>query len=270
MNTLRLYAGATGALVARDAHLYFSYRLRVVTQTGAALFSLALFYFISRMVRPEAMGSPDEYYAFVVVGLVILGVITSSLGTASQAVRQELVAGTFERLLVSPFGPVNSVLAIMIFPFFNAIINGALMLTIGVIVFGLGLEWSTLALAIPVAIASGLAFAPFGILIAAAVLAFKAFGQAQSFIIAGLSLVAGIYFPVALLPDWIQWFSEVQPFTPAVDLMRLVISGSSPRPAGWVELAKLLGFAAVLIPVSVVGLRAAIDVGRRRGTIIEF
>src|SRR3954462_11176844 len=98
---------ATVGVVRRDALMFLSYRTVVFTQILALLFNLTLFYFISRMVRVESLGSSDAYFAFVVVGLVIMQVLVATLGTPPGTVRQELVAGPLERFVVSPFGAVN-------------------------------------------------------------------------------------------------------------------------------------------------------------------
>ncbi len=111
---------------------------------------------------------------------------------------------------------------------------------------------------------------PFGIAIAAATLALKQAQIATTYVIAAIGLFAGFYFPVSLLPGWIQWTSKVQPFTPSVDLIRHLLLGSRlPAPA-WLEVAKLAGFALVLVPASAMLLAAAVQLGRRRGTITEY
>ena len=76
--------------------------------------------------------------------------------------------------------------------------------------------------------------------------------------------------PVTLLPGWIQWASHVQPFTPAVDLLRNLLVGTDLPDPAWLDFAKLLGFAAVLFPLAVLALAASVDRSRRRGTIIEY
>jgi ABC-type multidrug transport system permease subunit len=76
--------------------------------------------------------------------------------------------------------------------------------------------------------------------------------------------------PVALLPDWIEWASNVQPFTPAVDLMRHVLLGLPMPEAAWLAVLKLVLFATVLLPVAVLALNRAVRIGTRRGTIIEY
>ena len=270
MNPVTTYAGAALAVVRRDLRVALSYRLRFATQLLAAFFSLTLFYYLSRLVRVEAFQSPDAYYAFAVVGLIILQLLNSTLYTPPGALREELLAGTFERMVVSPFGPVGSSLSMLVFPFLYALVTALGMLVFAGAVFGVDVEWATLPLAIPIALLSGISFASFGVLLVAMVLVMKQAATGTTWIVAGISLIAGLYFPVALLPDWIEWASEVQPFTPAVDLMRHVMVGT-PLEGGWaVELAKLVGFGAVLLPLAVWLLTRAVQRSRRLGTIIEY
>ena len=264
------YAGAAAALVKRDALIFASYRTRFVTQFLNAAFTLTLFYFVSRLVRVQPFGSPDDYYAFAVVGLVILQVITATLLTTSSTVRQELVAGTFERLVVSPFGAIGGILAMTVFPVVMALVTGIAMLTFAGLVFGLPIEPLTAPLAIPVGLLGALSFAPFALLVGAAVLAFKQAVSGVGYLLAGFAIVAGVYFPVSLLPEWIRWASDVQPFTPAVDLMRHLLVGTELKESAWWELARLAGFAAVLLPPAVWTLSRALRFGQRRGTITEY
>jgi ABC-2 type transport system permease protein len=105
---------------------------------------------------------------------------------------------------------------------------------------------------------------------AAAVLVFKQTNAGAAFVISGLSLVSGFYFPVSLLPDWIQWASDVQPFTPAVDLMRHLLIGTPTSDSPAVEAAKLVGFAVVMLPIATLVLRASVQRSRRNGTITEY
>jgi ABC-2 type transport system permease protein len=264
------YCSAALGILRRDLSVFVSYRLRFASQVASTLFTLLLFYYISRLVRVDMFPSPDDYFAFATVGIVIFGVLGSTLGAAPASLRQELVVGTFERFVVSPFGAVAGVLSMLIFPFVYVLVQGTVTLALAGVVFGLPLEWPSAALAVPVALLGALAFVPFGILIAAAVVVLKQAMAAGNFIVAGISVVAGLYFPVALLPGWIEWASEVQPFTPAVDLLRHLLVGTPLESSPWAEVAKLALFAAALIPPSVWVLHRSIRVGRRRATITEY
>lgn len=261
---------AATAMLRRDWLIFTSYRLRFFTQLLGQLFSLTLFYYVSRLVHVEPFSSPSQYYAFAVVGLVILAVLNSTLSTPPALVRQELVAGTFERLYLSPFGPVGALLSMLLFPFTFAMVTAICMLAIAGIVFGLDVDWGTAPLAIPLGALGAMSFMPFGVLLLAVVIIAKQAVAGTTWVIAGISLIAGLYFPVTLLPNWIEWTSHVQPFTPATDLLRHVLVDTPLREDAWVSLAKLVGFTAVLLPVSVACVHRAIAISRRRGTIIEY
>jgi ABC-2 type transport system permease protein len=270
MSTVRAYGAATLGMVQRDWLLFISYRTRFLTQTLSGFFSLVLFYYVSRIAGSRVFASPDDYFAFAVVGLVVMGVLVSTLATLPVTLRQEMVAGTFERFVVSPFGAVGAIAAMAWFPFAFALVNGVLALTFATLVFGMELEWSTAALAAPVGALGALAFAPFSLLVAGAVILVKQAGAGAGFVVTGITLVGGFFFPVALLPDWIQWASEVQPFTPALDLLRNLLVGTPLPESTWLTVAKLVGFAVVLLPLSLVILRLSIRTAQRRGTIIEY
>ena len=116
MNAVRDLGSGALAVVRRDLRIALSYRFRFVGGILTAFFSLTLFYYVSRLVRVEQFASPDDYYGFVVAGLVILQVLQATLITPSATVRTELVAGTFERLALSPYGAVRAIAAAMLFP----------------------------------------------------------------------------------------------------------------------------------------------------------
>jgi ABC-2 type transport system permease protein len=261
---------AAAAIVTRDWLLFRSYRMRFVTQIFGSLFTLVLFYYLSRIVSSSAFDTPDDYFAFAVVGLIVMEVLVGTLSAVPLAVRQELVAGTLERLVVSPFGAIGGVAAMLAFPFALAFARGVVTLTIAFLVFGMPVEWPTVPLAIPVAFAGALAFAPFALLIAAMVLAVKQAGAGTGFVVSVIALIGGFLFPVALLPDWIEWASEVQPFTPSLGLLRNLLVGTPLEGSAWGALARIVGFAIVLMPLALWVLRRSVHFAQQRGTITEY
>ncbi|HLX20725.1 MAG TPA: ABC transporter permease [Gaiellaceae bacterium] len=270
MSILADYTAAGMAIVRRDALLFVSYRFRVLSQLATVFFSISLFYYLSRMVHVSSFSSSNEYFGYAVVGIAILDVIGASLAGLPPALRQELVAGTFERLVLSPAGAVASTVAMLAFPMLVALVSGTVALTFGIVAFGLPLHWSTVPFAVPVAVLAAVAFAPFAIVIGGAVLAIKQAGRVSGFIVSGLSLIGGFFFPVALLPWWIRWMSQVQPFTPSLNLLRHFLIGTPLVEAEWISVLKLAGFAGVLMPFAVWFLSVSVRWAQRRGTIIEY
>lgn len=269
MTGVRETVDGLGGVVLRDARVAFSYRLRFAGHLLSACFSLTIFYYVSRLVVVEPFGAPDAYFAFAVIGLIALQVLNSTLATPPGAARQELVAGTFEVAATSPYGIVGTLLASLVFPFLYTLAIAAGMLVFAALAFDLALE-PTAPLGLPVAVLAGLAFAPFGVALLAAMLVAKQALAGTTFVVAAITLVAGLYFPVELLPEWLRWASEVQPFTPAVELLRHLLVGSPLEDPWWAGVLRIAAFAAVLLPLSVALLAAAVRFAVRRGTLIEY
>lgn len=269
MNGLRHSGLAFGAVMRRDLHVYFSYRTRIVSQLLTPVFSLTLFYYVSRLVHVSGFPSPASYFGFVVVGIALVSVLYSCF-SISEMVRQELIAGTFERLLLSPFGAIRSVVAMTLFPLLYAFMLAAFTLGLGCVAFGLQLHWPTVPLSVPAMALALLSFLPFGLLFAALTVATKQGSVGTSWVIALISIVGGLYFPISLLPEWAQTVSDLQPFTPATELLRHLLVDSPMHTSTATAIAKLVGFAAVLLPASLFALHHAIRAGQRRGTIIEY
>ena len=268
MTAVAPYLGAVVATMKRDALIFVSYRLRILSQAMAMLFSLTIFYYVGKLVPPGTIGPHGEYFAFAVVGIVTTAVLTSALGTA-QIVRMELMQGNFERILISPLGPVWGVIAVAAFPILYSTVFAGVMLAVAAFAFGVPVHPGGIAPALGVGILGAVSLACIGLLFVAALIAFKS-AMGATWVIAGLSLLGGAYFPLRLFPGWIRWTSDVQPYTPTVDLLRHLLVGTRPVEAVWLELLKVIGFTAVLMPASIAILALAVRVSRRRGTIMEF
>jgi ABC-2 type transport system permease protein len=205
----------------------------------------------------------------VVLGIIMVEILQSTMLVAT-GLQGELVAGTFERILLSPFGGVAAVLSMMILPFCMSFFSALITLFFATVVFGLQIHWETAGLAIPIAILGTGAFTAFGLIFACSAILFKQVVGGAGLMLTGIALVSGLYFPIALLPEWLKWFSNVQPFTPTVELLRHQLVQTPVTGSVLGDLAKIIGFVVVFLPISVLLLSRAMRLGQRRGTIIEY
>ena len=270
MSTFRLNLAAAVAVLRRDIQIFLSYRLRFISQVVSTLFGVTLFYYVSRLVSVREFPSHDDYFAYVIVGIATMELLTASLHTVPTTVRGELVSGTFERMVVSPYGPVGGVVALAWFPMLYAVVMVSVTLALASALFGLPLQWSTVPLTVPVMLLGLLAFLPLALLLAAALLIVKQAASLATFLISGLALAGGSFFPVSILPSGIRWISDVQPLTPALELIRHELVGARIPESAWLATAKLAAFAVVLLPISILAVSAAIRFCRARGTLIEY
>src|SRR3954452_6982654 len=130
-----LILSAAAAMVQRDFAIFVTYRWRSVGMLMGVVFSVTSFYYVSKLVRVGQFITPADYFAFVVIGLIIAQVLQSTLMVPVQ-LRAELLAGTFERIIMSPFGVVGGVASMMIFPFLTTLVLGMITLLFAVSVFG--------------------------------------------------------------------------------------------------------------------------------------
>jgi ABC-2 type transport system permease protein len=270
MSSVRILSAAAFAVMRRDLQLFFSYRLRFLSQLFATLFAVTLFYYVSRLVNVRQFPTHDAYFAYVVVGLAAMELLTATLHTVPSTLRGELLSGTFERMVVSPFGPLGGIVSLTLFPMALAVVMVTVTLAIAAVVFGLPLHWPTVPLVVPVVLLGMLAFLPLALLVAAAVLIVKQAGNVAALLISGLALAGGSFFPVSILPAAVRWISDVQPLTPALELTRHELVGAAISGSAWGAVAKLAGFAIVLLPLSILAISSAIRICRARGTLIEY
>jgi ABC-2 type transport system permease protein len=268
MKSLPGYLRAIAAIVRRDVTIFLSYRLRWLSRVTGTILTLVTFYYVSKLVRPNAVGPHSSYFAYLMIGVVFIPVLTAAL-TLSQFVRQELVAGTFERTLVSAAGPVTACLAMLIFPVALSLVLSIITLALGVALFSVHLHASGIPVALGVAVLGTIAFGAIGVLFVSALMAFKS-AAGVTWVLSGLSLIGSVYFPIRLFPGWIRWAADAQPLSPALDLLRHALVGTKTVRPVWLELVTLLGFTVVLLPVAAVLLAVSIRFSRQRGTILEY
>ena len=270
MYSARVNCAAAVAVLRRDFQLFLSYRLRFASQMLSAVFGVLLFYYLSRLVSVRQFPTHDDYFAFVVVGLAVMELLTATVHTVPANLRSELLSGTFERMVVSPFGPLGGIVALSLFPMIMAIVMATITIAVAGALFGLPLSWPTVPFVLPAIVLGMFAFLPLALLLASAVLIVKQAGNIATFLISGLALASGSFFPVSVLPSAVRWISDVQPLTPALELIRHELVGGVIPGSAWLAAAKLAGFAIVLLPLSLVSVSRAIKVCRRRGTLIEY
>lgn len=262
------------AFVRRDFLIAWSYRMSFVTDVVGIVGQALLFYFVGLMVDesvlPTYQGTQVTYLEFAAVGMALSVFVQFGLQRVAAAVRAEQLMGTLESLLTSPTAvptiQVGSVAFDLVYmPLRLIVFLGALALA-----FGLGFEPSGLLPATAVLVA----FLPFvwglGVVSAAVTLTFRRGGGMIGMGLLGLGLISGAYFPVTLLPGWLEATAAANPIALAIDGMRDALLGG----AGWAAVGPAV---AVLAPLSVVSLalglaafRLALRRERRIGTVGQY
>ena len=268
---LPAWTAKAAAFVRRDLKTEVSYRLSFVSEIAGIVFSLALFYFLARLVGPSAeprmAAYGGDYFAFVLVGIAFYRYLSVALAAFSQAVSQGQAAGTLEAMLVSPTHPLALLLHSSLWPFLRATLEVGVYLAAGALLFGFRSEHADLGAAALTLVLTVLAFSSFGILSAAFVLVFKR-GDPFAFVLGTLSaLLGGVYYPVEVLPSWLRHAADLVPLTYALRGLRRAILGGASAAQILPDLGVLALFAAAGLPLSLWVFGRAMDRAKRDGTL---
>lgn len=262
-------AGKVPAFLRRDFIEAWSYRAAFFSDAVNMALQALLFYYIGQIVDPGTLptfgGGEITYFEFVVVGIAVAMVVGVGLFRAARAFRNEQLMGTLEVLLMTPTSVATIQFGSVVYDLLYVPVRTGLFFL--AVTLAAGVDINTAG--IPPAVVTLLCFIPFvwglGILYAASTVTFKVAGG--GFLVSILTMTSGAYFPLSVLPGWVQTLSELNPMTLAVEAMRESLLGDG----GWSDVGTAL---LVLAPASLVTLalgilafRVALLRERRRGTL---
>jgi ABC-2 type transport system permease protein len=175
--------------------------------------------------------------------------------------------GGLETLASAPVSPFGSVLLLALYPLLTAVLQGTILFVLGILVFGARFPQASAAAALSGLSLGVAAYLGLGILSASFVIIFKR-GDPVAWAVDALTfLVSGIFYPVEVLPKVLHPLAALVPATHALRALRaaLVAGAGLDEIAG--ELAALLAFAVVLLPLSALVLRLALRKAAKDGSL---
>lgn len=261
-----------GAFLIRDWTTAWSYRFPFIGDVVGTFAPLLLFFFIGRLVDMGQIDLPEleaGYFAFVVVGTAVIGIVEEGLGSYASRISSAQRTGTLEAMAASPTPLWLTTFLGSLYDVIHAAITSSLTVAVAIIFFGirLNVDPSALPLLLVAIISSVLLFSALGLLAAALTFVFKragAFTDNLDFLIAAAS---GVWFPLEVLPGPLATVARLLPFTWAVDMMRLALLNGE-VPVGRTALLALS--ALVVLPISLWFTAKSIDYARRQGSLAYY
>jgi len=257
----------------RDFLIQTSYRTAFAMQLSSIVLWVPICYFIGKGVSGE--GSQrfaqygGNYFAFMLIGLGLLGYLAISLRTFGEVIRESQLMGTLEIVLLSPTTITQLLLYSSLWIFLFATFRFVLYLLLGT-VFGLNLSQGNAVSALVVLTVSIPAFAAFGVVGAALILLIKRGDALNMLMSTGSFVLGGVMFPISTLPEWLQPLSQFLPITHSLEAMRLALFQGLTVIELAPHLLKLALFAFVLLPLSLVTFWFAVRATKASGTLSQY
>ncbi|MDD5289345.1 MAG: ABC transporter permease [Dehalococcoidales bacterium] len=262
------------AFFKRDLSLALSYRLSFALQLISIFFSVASFYFLSKLFGSALVSQLAEYggdyFSFVLIGLAFNGYLSLSLSNFSQSIRDGQMMGTLEIMLLSPTRLSAILVSSSLWSYLLTTVNVLVYFIVGILLFGFDISKANFLTALVVMILSIASFSSIGILSAAFVLLVKK-GDPVSWIYGGASsLLSGVLYPISVLPGWLEPLSRLLPMTYALDAMRLaMLKGYSLYDVRF-DILVLLAFTVVLTPLAFMAFSKALKRAKMEGSLIQY
>ncbi len=208
--------------------------------------------FIGAGVESVSGTKVDTRYlmTFLMVGALIWSYLSVLFDILSETVSWERWEGTIEYTFMSPASRVTHLLGMGFYAVIYGIAQIAIMLGIVSLFFELDLSEANYWGALVVLAVCSVSLVGFGIVAAVLPLLSPEKGQQVSYIVSSLLLlVSGVYYPVSVLPEWMQVIATVSPVTYALEGSRAALLEGAGVAELWESIWPLLIMGAVFVPL---------------------
>lgn len=262
------------AFVKRDFSIESGYQAAFVMGLIESMMLLVVFHFIAQLVSLRGSAFLGRYgsgyFAFVLVGFAFARYFELMLRMFSESIRTAQVTGCLEAMLASQTGCITVVFLSSLYSLISGALQLLLILIGGVLLFHVDLSRTNVPATILVLVLSVAIFVAFGVLSASAIVWLKK-GDPLTWILGGFgSILGGAYFPIDVMPVWMQKLSFLIPVTYSLDALRLTMLRGASVAAVARPLWMLFVMALLLLPLSAILFDAAVRKGRKEGTLMQY
>ena len=213
-----------GTLIKREVGRFFSvYRQTVLPGLITSALYIAIFGFTLEQRISEIQGVP--YTLFILPGLIMMNTLTNATANTSSSMLQMKLLQQLPDLLTAPLSGLEISLAYIIGGTVRGMVNGILVLFLGMILIGMPVKdpLGTIAFIFLVS----WAFSSMGLLLGQLSESWDQLAMMQNFFLTPLSFLGGIFYSIKMLPDWAQTLSYINPIYYMINGIRYTILGVS-------------------------------------------
>jgi ABC-2 type transport system permease protein len=210
----------------------------------------------------------ERVTTILLVGAVVwayLGIIFEIL---TETVAWERWEGTIEYTFMAPLSRPIHLWGMGLFAIVYGVIRAVLLFGVVALFFDLDLSNADFIAALVVLLVASIPFIGIGMMTAVLPLISPEKGTQLGFIAQGILLVvSGVYYPVDVLPQWMQWLATISPATYALDGMRDAIVGGQGLSTMWDEIWPLIVIGFVSVPLGLEVFRRGERYAKKHGKL---
>lgn len=189
---------------------------------------------------------------FLLIGALIWSYLSMIFDILSETVQWERWEGTIEYTFMSPTSRVTHLLGMGVYAIVYGILRTAIVLGVAMLAFDLDLGNANYAAALVVLAVCSVSLVGFGVVAAVMPLLSPEKGQQVTYIVSALLLlVSGVYYPVSVLPDWMQPLAIISPVTYGLEGARDALQEGAGVTQLWGSIWPLLIMGVVFVPLGI-------------------
>jgi ABC-2 type transport system permease protein len=262
------------AFLIRDFHNETSYRFSFLLSTGSIILNALIFYFLSEFIGviadPLLQTYQGDYFSYVIIGIALGNYFSVGLTGFANALRQAQITGTLEVTMMTPTPVSLVIIGSALWSYTYATFRVFVYLLFGALFLTLDLSQANLPATLLILLLSILAFGSIGILAASVIMVIKRGDPITGLFATSSNLLSGIYFPIVILPPFLQTIAYFLPMTYAVHALRLAMLNGATISDLSQSIIILLLFCLLLFPLSLITFRYAVNKARAEGTLAHY
>ena len=262
------------ALIKKDFLVEVSYKLSFLFNIFGVVTSLLIYFFIDKLFGYRITGHLEEfgvnYFSYVLLSMAFFSYIGVGVGSFSSRIRREQLQGTLESLFLTPTKTYVILLSMGLWNLIFATLNVFIYIGVGFFLFKIDFSNVNIISTIVILILTIISFSSLGIISAGFIMIFKR-GNPISWVVNTLEgLLGGVYFPISVMPNFLQFLAKFLPITYAIRAMQLAVYQGYSLGQLKNEWIFLLLFSLVLFPLSFSLFNHALKKARRQGSLIQY
>jgi ABC-2 type transport system permease protein len=265
------------SFIERDFRIWWTYKFWITLDITGNLLFVATYYLFSLITSSQQVQSAGYeiggYFTFALIGIAFQQYVFFAVQSINQSVREEQVNGTMETVLSSA---TNFKVFLLGETCFYFIISSTFLFISFLVGQFLGATFTiSLASVLSAVLLSALLIAShmaIGVLSAGVIMKTKQ-GNPLTWVFSWMTqLVSGVFYPLKLLPWYLDWVGKIFPLTYSLDGIRLCLQSdqSLVSPIVLNDTVSLLIFTIIATPIAIYIFKIGYDAARKDGSLGQF
>ena len=237
------------AFVIRDFRILFTYKLAFFSFTFNIVFTLFHLVLFGSMFNTasSAVLSPygNDFISYIVIGSIGWAFLWSIMTATSLSLRNEMMMGTLESIIITPTKTHTIIFAYVIYGCLFGVLSMIILFIVGILFFDIFAFTSAGIFTLIIFILSATMMMGLGFVFSGLTIWIKNIGETVPILQNIVMFFCGVYFPITVLPEFLQPVANIMPFYYSIEGLRLSMLPKTPQ-------SELLYYTWILLILSII------------------